>query len=300
MACLVVCGWWIPATDAATPAASSTRTAMLRAAATSGGGEAIGLHVSERGRATVAPSGRRGPAQALAVRSSIDASWGLVVVSPEGNDGVRQTLVLEQRRGRWQVRLWASLGDERSMLCRSGEPGTAVALDLGLDTLGSGGRCRHRRDATGLTRAMSGSEIASVRAMVEWRYSDVTFQLEPGPVQPGVKEVFASDCAWDGRGSAVDPPYGRVARSDPRWGVAIVTCVTGSDGFALLENPTMILVRRAGTSGSFTAPVAHTYLSWSIQGQLCHTDRRWPIPAAPRVALQFCTPFPAALGDARR
>ena len=35
-------------------------------------------------------------------------------------------------------------------------------------------------------------------------------------------------------------------------------------------------------------------------GNLCATRAGWPIPAAPRVALEFCTPFPYALRGALR
>lgn len=283
--------------EAATTAKRGLRTALLRAASDSRQGEVNGMEVDRRGRVKWRMTGFRNPADVLAVRSSVARSWALAVVSDRYRASARLTFLLERSHARWRVRLAASRGEEGPALCRRRTPGAAVAIDLGLSTPL---RCRHPRDARKLTRPMDAAELASVRAMVEWRYSDATGNLEPGPVQPGRHEVFASDCAWDGRGSVVDPPYGEVSRSDPRWGTVVVTCVTGSDGFALLENPTVLLVRRAGRTGPFDDVPAHTFMTWSIQTDLCRRDVRWPVPAAPRVDLRFCTPFPGALVGALR
>ena len=283
--------------EAATTAQPGLRTALLRAASDSPHGEVNGMEVDRRGRVKWQMTGFRNPADVLAVRSSVDRSWALAVVSDRFRAGARITFLLERSHARWRVRLAAYRGEEGPALCRRRSPGVAVTTDLGLSTPL---RCRHPRDERKLTRPMDAAELASVRAMVEWRYSDATGNLEPGPVQPRTHEVFASDCAWDGRGSVIDPPYGEVSRTDPRWGTVVVTCVTGSDGFALLENPTMLLVGRAGRSGPFTDVPGHTFMSWSIQSDLCRRDLRWPVPAAPRVDLRFCTPFPAALVAALR
>jgi hypothetical protein len=78
-----------------------------------------------------------------------------------------------------------------------------------------------------------------------------------------------------------------------------ITCVTGYDGFGYLESPTVLLVSRAGRTGPFTAVLAHTLPSWTVRGSIC-TEHRWPVPAAPRAALEFCTPFPAELRGALR
>lgn len=287
-----------PAAEAARVAAKPERGALLRAAAASAGGKSVGLLARPNGRATVAPFGYRTRAAVLAVRSSIARSWALLVVAPNGRPDLRQTFLLQRRLGRWRVWFSASRGSEPDKLCGRSRPGTAIALDLGLSSSTWSGKCRHPRRRSGLIRPMTAAELASVRAMVEWTLDD-SFNWVPGPVQPRASEVVTSDCAWDGRGQAVPPPYGEVARSNPRWGVAVVYCVIGSDGFGLLESPTLILVRRGGRTGPFTAVPAHTLPSWSVRGELCWS-RRWPVPAAPRVALEFCTPFPAALSSALR
>lgn len=283
--------------EAATTAEPGLRTALLRAASDSPRGAANGMEVDRRGRVRWRMTGSRNPADVLAVRSSVDRTWALAVVSDRFRADARMTFLLERSHPRWRVRLAAARGEEGPALCRRRLPGVAVTIDLGLSTPL---RCRHPRDARKLTRPMDAAELASVRAMVEWRFSDATGTLEPGPVQPRVHDVFASDCGWDGRGSAVDPAHGDVSRTDPRWGIVVVTCVTGSNGFALLENPTTLLVGRAGRTGPFTDVPAHTFMTWSSQSGLCRRDLRWPVPAAPRVDLRFCTPFPAALIGALR
>ncbi len=208
--------------------------------------------------------------------------------------------MLERVRGRWRVRLAAYRGSEYDELCRRPRPGAAVAIDLGLTEIGARSSCRHDRSRKSLVRPMSADELASVRAMVEWSEDvDENGARIRGPVQPEVSEVSTGSCEWD-----ADPetgtPYGEVARADPRWGRVVVMCVTGSDGFAALVNQTLLLVGRAGTSGPFTRVAAHTNMSWSSMGNLCATRAGWPIPAAPRVALEFCTPFPYALRGALR
>ena len=283
--------------QAATTADPALRTALLRAASDSPRGEATGMSVDRRGHVKWRQTGFRTPADVLAVRASVDRSWALAVVTDRFRADARMTFLLERTHARWRVRLAASRGEEGPAVCRRRSPGVAVTTDLGLTTPL---RCRHPRDTRRLVRPMDAAELASVRAMVEWRYSDATGSFEPGPVQPRTHEVLASDCAWDGRGSVVDPPSGEVSRTDPRWGAVVVTCVTGSDGFGLLENPTMLLVGRAGRSGPFTDVPAHTFMTWSMQSGLCRRDLRWPVPAAARVDLRFCTPFPAALVDALR
>jgi len=281
-----------PAAGAARLAKPSERSQLIRAAASSPAGEAIQLRLRRGGRLALSPNGLVYKGSSLAVRSLIDPDWALLVVEPQGRSDWRTTFLLERSRGRWRSRMAAGAGEAASALCRRREPGTAVTLDLGLETPPFG-RCRHRRDRRKLVRPMTASEVASVRAMVEWRY-DPNAGLVPGPKQPEAAEFSASDCAWDGRGSVLEPARGEVSRANPRWGAVEVTCVTGSDGFALLENPTLILVSRSGRDGSFTRAHAHTFMSWSLQGGLCSRPR-WPVPAAPRVALDFCWPFPAAL-----
>ena len=274
------------------------RTALAKAAARSPGGRLVGLRVGRRGRVTMAPLHYRSPAALVAVRSSIDRGWALLVALPNRRVDHRRTFLLQRRAGAWRVRASGGRGDEGPMICARRTPRTAVVLDLGLPASVFSGSCRHPRERGRLVRPMTAGELASVRRMVEWRWSEVTGMLEPGPVQPAVSEVQTSDCAWDGRGKAVDPPSGEVARGNPAWGTVTVTCVIGSDGFGLLESPTTLLVGRSGRSGAFTRVPAHTMPSWSVRGNTCSKRQRWPVPAAPRVALAFCTPFPYVIRDA--
>lgn len=285
--------------DAARVASKAERGALLRAAAGSSAGEVVGLRTGRGGRVTIAPRTLTTPATVAAWRSSVDGRWALLDAMPTGDPSGRETFVLRRSAGRWRVRFAAGRGELLDAACRHAKPATPIALDLGLRTSGGFGRCRHRREPRALQRPMRADEVASVRRMVEWTY-DANFQFVPGPVQPRVHDVFASQCAWDGRGERVSAPSGVVARSDPRWGLLSVACTIGSDGFAALESTTVMLVSRAGRSGPFTAVPAHTMPSWSSYGSLCGADRRWPLAAATRVALEFCTPFPHAMRDVLR
>jgi hypothetical protein len=301
LALALCCLAWVAATapaQAARTATNGERTALLKAAAASEGGAVVGLRVGRGGRVTMQPLGWRTPATVLAARSSIDRSWAMLVAYPKGDISQRRTFLLQRRAGRWRVRMATGRGEEGDGICRMSRPGTAVVLDLGLSSNTWSRKCRHRRDRRTLVRRMTASELGSVRAMVEWTWD--TGRLGPGPVQPAVHDVFASDCSWDGRGKLVPPPVGEVARSDPRWGLVSISCAIGTDGFGVLESTTVLLVARAGRSGAFTRVPAHTLPAWSARGGLCGEDRRWPIAAAPRVALEFCTPFPAAIRDALR
>jgi len=161
--------------EAATTAQPGLRTALLRAASDSPRGEATNMEVDRRGRVKWQLTGFRNPADVLAVRSSVDRSWALAVVSDRFRAGARITFLLERSRARWRVRLAAYRGEEGPALCRRRSPGVAVTTDLGLSTPL---RCRHPRDERKLTRPMDAAELASVRAMVEWRYSDATGNLE--------------------------------------------------------------------------------------------------------------------------
>jgi hypothetical protein len=291
-----------PSAHAARTATSAERTALLRGAAASSDGDLIGLRVGRGGRATAAfAPGLRTRTDVLAVRGLIDPSWALLVVAQEGRGDWRRTFVLERVRARWRVRMSASRGSEYVELCRHARPGTAIALDLGLTSLGGQSRCRHKRSRTSLVRPMDPADLASVRAMVEWHFDPEYGGYAPGPVQPEVSEVHTSSCDWDGNdGRYATPPSGEVARADARWGAVAVDCVTGTDGFAELVNRTLLLVGRSGASGAFTRVAAHTMMSWSVQGNLCAMRARSPVPAAPRAALDFCTPFPYAVRSALR
>ena len=85
-----------------------------------------------------------------------------------------------------------------------------------------------------------------------------------------------------------------MSKTDPRFGVLQIGCITGPvDGIAAL-NATDLLVSRPGKSGRFTNLVA-VVPGWSPLTGVGATDRRWPIPDAARVSVQFCLPFPYAL-----
>lgn len=286
-----------PAT-AAVDASKGEKQKMLAAAVASPGGRSVGLRVTKKGRVTMAPLASRGPATVLAVRSSVNPAWGLLVALQYGRADLRQSFLMKRSGSRWRVRWSVSRGSEAEAVCATKSPGTAIVLDLGLSSNNWGEKCRHKRERRSLVRRMSAGEVGSIRRMVEWKWA--ANGMRPGPVQPEVHDVFASDCAWDGRGKLVPRPVGEVAKSDPRWGMLWLTCVIGSDGFGALESTTVMLVRRSGRSGQFTRVLAHTHPSWSVRGGLCDRNRSWPVPAAPRVALEFCTPFPGKIRDALR
>ena len=283
--------------DAAQSVNKSTQKQMLRAAAASPGGKGVGLRVGKRGRVTMQPLAWRGPAKIVAVRSSINPSWGLLIALLNGSAEVRHSFMLQKRGGDWRVQWSTNRGFEADEVCKRRSPGTAVVLDLGLSTDNWGQKCRHRRNPAGLVRRMNKAEIGSIRRMVEWKWG--ANGLKPGPVQPRVREVPASDCNWDGLGNT-EAPSGAVARTNPRWGILHLPCGIGSDGFGVLEGSTDLLVRRGGRSGAFAQVLAHVHPGWSARSGFCARDRRWPVPAAARVALGFCTPFPAVIRAALR
>jgi hypothetical protein len=297
LAALAVCATSAHAGRLATRA---ERAALLRATAASEAGQDLRLRVGQGARVTFAPLTLLVRARVLAVRSQVDPAWALLVAADATRSDIRETFLLERARGRWRVRMSASRGSEYEALCGRARPGPAVAIDLGLTAIGGESSCRHERSRTSLVRPMSADELASVRAMVEWREDPETFDRVPGPVQPEVSEVSTASCDWDGGGQYSAPAAGEVARADPRWGRVMVMCTTGSDGFAALVNQTLLLVGRGGASGAFTRVAAHTHTSWSSMGNLCATRAGWPVAAAPRAALDFCTPFPYALRDALR
>ena len=139
---------------------------------------------------------------------------------------------------------------------------------------------------------MSSEEIAGIRADYERILSPETCEYT-SPKEPDFSEIVG-DCDWEQKGVYGFAPSGRVSKTDPRFGVLNIGCITGSvDGIAAL-NATDPLVSRAGKSGPFTNLMAHVIPGGSQQAGACATDRRWPIPAAARVSLRFCLPFPYA------
>lgn len=268
---------------------------MLEATAASPFGRQDRLRVDRRGRVWFDATFRNRVLanRLLAVRSSVNRRYGLAVVARSGPQGYQRSYLLRRKAGSWRVLLGASRGSENDELCELRRPPTVVALDLGFPDVWQRG-CRHKRPRSSLVRRMSAGELASVREMVDWRA--VGGDVVPGPVQPRVSDpgVFTSRCYWEGN-AASGRAVGEVAKSDPRWGVVDVGC----QGETLLG--TQLLVHRPATSGRFTSVVAHVRASWSLYGSaLCEGARRWPIDAAPRVALRFCAPFPDVLDSVFR
>jgi hypothetical protein len=280
-----------PAEGARTVAAAE-RTAMAKAAAASPGGVNSRMRVDRRGRVTMRPLAGVERTAVLAVRSSVDPRWALLVATPGNRPDLRTTFLMRRGSGQWRVHWSARRGSEADAVCRVRAPGSAVVFDLGLSSDTWSARCRYPRNRRTLTRPMTAAEVASVRAMVEWTWE--SGQYEPGPVQPQVRDVFASDCRWESSADG-SSPTGTVARINPRWGMLSIQCaIGGSDGGALIGD-TVMLVGRAAPRGAFTRVLAHTHPAWSVRGGLCTRDRRWPVPDRARVALGFCTPFPSAI-----
>lgn len=284
--------------EAATELKGKQERQLLKSAIASPGGKSVKLKVNARGRVTMAAlyPAPGGPATILAVRSSVNRNWALLIAAQNGNPTQRRTFLLRRSGARWKVQWSATRGSESVEVCRHRQPGTAVILDLGLTSSSWGEKCRYERKRASLVRRMTATEVRSIRRMVEWTWGENG--LRPGPVQPRIRDEHASSCTWDGGGRLENRPEGEVAKSDPRWGLLSITCVIGSDGFAELASTTVMLVRRAGRSGPFTQVLVHTGPSWSQRATLCDKDRSWPIPPLPRVALEFCTPFPSKIKHA--
>lgn len=291
----------VPAASAATDVTGHQRAVLVRAAANSGPGKAVGMRVGRNGRVTIAPTTIPSPAEVTVVRSLVNRKWALVVAAPSYRPEHRRAFVLKRSGKTWRVKFAADRGEEDQATCRRKQPGAAVAFDLGFNDTTLEGRCRYKRTRDSLTRPMSSPELASVRAMVEWTQDPETFNWIPGPVQPARSDVTSvGSCAWDGGGPLGLVPYGRVSRADPRYGVVYVGCVVGYDGFSLLEEPVLVAVSRGSGAGGFTAVPGMVLPSWSSRSDLCLQDLKWPVPAVARAGLQFCTPYPLALRNALR
>lgn len=290
-----------PAASAATDVTGPQRAVLVRAAATSGAGKAVGMRVGRNGRVTMAPTMVPSPAEATVVRSLVNRKWALVVAAPKYHPEHRRAFVLKRSGRTWRVKFAADRGEETQALCRRSQPSTAVAFDLGFTDTPFEKHCRYKRTRDSVTRPMTAQELTSVRAMVEWTQDPDTFDWIPGPVQPARSDVNSvSTCAWDGGGALGLVPYGRVSRADPRYGVAYVGCVAGSDGFSLLESPVLVVVSRGSGSGGFSAVPGMVLPSWSIMSDLCLQDLKWPISAVARAELQICVPYPLRLRNALR
>ncbi len=298
--------WFAVATsaDGARNATTAERIAMGRAIATAPSAVRSAVVVTKTGRMSVREYGVLESRRVVAVRSQVDPNWALVgLINPRRADQY-YVYLLQRRSARWTVVWRAYRGDQGDEVCRVPRPGAAVLLELGLPLDGPGirdssFRCRYPRKRQTLVRPMTPDELASVRQRMEYRWDD------PGvpparPMEPELEDVSGSDCSWDSFSEYVNPAAGEVARIDPRWGLVTVNCVVGTDGFGGLGAETVYLVHRAGRTGPFTRVVAHTGAHYSMWGELQKSDRRWPMSAAVRAALQFGVPFPAALGHLGR
>lgn len=204
--------------------------------------------------------------------------------------------VVQKRGQKFVLRAWDTRWDMADTLCKRKRPTTAVVYDLALDPvdrLSSDGRCRHPRNPSSMTRAMNAAEIASLRAAYERVLDPDTFEYRSSK-EPDFSEV-SSSCDWEEQGQYSFEPYGRVSKTDPRFALLHIGCITGSvDGVAAL-NVTDLLVSRSGKSGPFSNLLAHVIPGSSPMSSACATDRTWPIPYATRVSLEFCLPFPVAI-----
>lgn len=232
-----------------------------------------------------------------AFRSSIDAKYSRIDLVANGTR-LRLTALVKKSGGKRKVLYWGQRFDIIDYLCRTRSPNTLIVSDLGLGPVAKGAygakRCKNPRELNSTTSAMSTGEVEAIRAMYEPVFGeqpDGGFGLA-SPVEPDFKEPSAS-CDWNGALTAA--PTGRVAKSDPRFGVLHIACITGSvNGIAAYGN-TDLLVSRSGSSGSFTRLLAHVKPAWSPQAWECLQNRKWPVPAAPRTALDFCSPYPAII-----
>lgn len=279
--------------EAAVKLPEKPAVAMAKRAAGTPAGKSWGMKVNGKGRVTVAASGSRAPARLLAFRSSISPRWRLVIVTMKARADQRQTFLF-RKSGGWKL-LWAAgRGSEAEAVCRSRQPSALVVSDLGLSTNTWGRRCRFPRKPQTLTTKMSRTELDSVVGLVEPDPDTGKPRLRPRPA-----EVHPESCDW--RGVPGDPSsklLGWTAKTNPRWGVVDVNCVHGSDGFGALMGPTHLLVKRKAARGRFNRAIALVIPAWSARARLCAGNRAWPVPARPRVALGFCTPFPGSIQQA--
>ena len=290
-----------PAQGAEAPTGTA-RIQMLKAVAASHDGQAVGFRVRGAG-ATMQPlwpDPTVARTNLVVVRSSIDARWGAVVATPLGWRAIldqQKTFLMRRTARGWRAVASTERNGTAAMLCRRAGPATDVALDLGLVNGWSAPKpCRYPRLRRALERPMSRGEINSVRAMVETRWVDG--EPLPAPVRVNPTDAPEAICDWEPDAfSQNGKPSGTIARANPRWGVVRVGCAVAVDSYSgnNVYDTTHLLVAPAGTSGAFTRVVGHTIVPWSPRRHLCTTDRRWPVPARVRVALEFCTPFPDAL-----
>lgn len=83
---------------------------------------------------------------------------------------------------------------------------------------------------------MSSQEIAGIRADYERILNPETCEYT-SPKEPDFSEIVG-DCDWEQKGVYGFAPSGRVSKTDPRFGVLNIGCITGSvDGMAALCLP---------------------------------------------------------------
>ncbi len=292
--------------DGAVKLTTKQRDAAIRTLAAFPAAKTYGIRVSGS-KVTVSDWGSRLTLQvAVAHRSQVDPDYTRIDLVGKGGQ-IRVMGLIEKVGSRHRLHYVGPRYEATKALCRKRVPGPRIVFDLGLDPVDDGGyfvkNCRYDRRRASLTTQMSAAEIAGIRAAYELQPYFIEHPdggTESGlrsPRRPGFNEVSA-DCHWDLDTPTLSAPGGVVSRSDPRFGLLSITCITGSvNGVAAYGNSDL-LVSRPGKTGPFTRLVAHVRPTWSLAPGQCVNDRRvWGVPARPRVDLGFCTPFPSLLYD---
>ncbi len=247
---------------------------------------------------------------AQAHRSQIDPDftridlWGRSLLG-----GERRLVALVERVGkRHKLHYFGPRDGFAKTICRRPAPGVRIIHDLGLgpveDNRHGVRSCRYDRRIGAITRPMAAGEITGLRALYEPQ--DYTIEYPNGDIESGRRSAATpafteatTECRWDAAQPFSWAPHGVVSRSDPRFGVLTIQCVTATEGYSngAVADETHLLVARAGRTGPFTRLIAHVIRGDATRaGTACGNDRRaWGLPARPRVELGFCTPFPSTL-----
>lgn len=124
-------------------------------------------------------------------------------------------------------------------MCKRKKPSTAVVCDSALDPVdrySTDGRCRNPREPNFPFATDEFEEIAGIRADYERILNPETCEYT-SPKEPDFSEIVG-DCDWEQKGVYGFAPSGRVSKTDPRFGVLNIGCITGSvDGMAALCLP---------------------------------------------------------------
>jgi hypothetical protein len=248
------------------------------------------LRVSGR-KVKIVTGGRSYPARNLvAVASTVANNYFRVDV--KSNRSVHYTGIVRTRGTGLRVVYWGTRWNVEDRLCSKRKPSTAVVVDLGLGPM-EGPSCRYDRNPFSLRSKMTQGHVRTLRKLFEpvWDGQGLS-----SPVTPDFSEIDYSGCRWDGS-AAQGGPIGFISKSDPRWGVLFIDCITTSVGGVPGLNSTELLVSRKSQRGNFTRLHAHVLPGWSRSALACASNKRWPVPAKARVDLGFCLPSPAELRD---